>query len=205
MIFYYCYNVKTSTHLRHTGLFVQQWSHPSWKTAPFLCLVPWPMVSSSCKSDVGWDMRLKRNTFKLQQRGCLCYVFFWKYFLVNTLEIRVNDNASWCTQQTAEPCSTAPSLIRLPVYNKKFRLFRRQAYMFSLKFTCLIRPSVNMDNRQFLVSRITNSHISSTLPRFADTVFQCTFYMIEYLSKEPNRNGKWWLAALDCLFFTIIC
>ena len=83
-------------------------------------------------------------------------------------------------------------LIRLPVYNKKFRLFRRKAYIFSLKFTCLIRTSVNTDNRQFLVSRITNSHISSTPPRFADTVFQSTFYMIEYLCKEPNRNGKWW-------------
>ena len=93
-------------------------------------------------------------------------------------------------------------LIRLPVYNKKFPLFRLQAYMFSLKFTCLIRTSVNTDNRQFLVSRITNSHdISSTPPRFADTIFQRTFDMIEYLSKEPNRNGKWWLAALDCLFF----
>ena len=73
--------------------------------------------------------------------------------------------------------------------------------MFSLKFTCLIRTPVNTDNRQFLVSRITNSHISSILPRFADTVFQRTFYMIEYLSKEPNRNGKWWLAVLDRLFF----
>ena len=90
--------------------------------------------------------------------------------------------------------------IRLPVYNKKFRLFRRKAYMFSLKFTCLDRTSVNTDNRQFLMSRITNSHISSTPPRFADTVFQSTFYMTEYLCKEPNRNGKWWLAALDCLF-----
>ena len=72
--------------------------------------------------------------------------------------------------------------------------------MFSLKFTCLIRTSVNTDNRQFLVSRITNSHISSTPPRFADTVFQRKFYRIEYLCKEPNRNGTWWLAALDCLF-----
>ena len=57
-----------------------------------------------------------------------------------------------------EPRSMDNHLIRTPRYYGQFRLSRRKAHLFSLKFTRLIRTPVNTDNGHFSVSRLTNSH-----------------------------------------------
>ena len=51
---------------------------------------------------------------------------------------------------------------RTPGYYGQFRLSRRKANIFSLKLTRLIRTPVNTDNGHFSVSRVTNSHTSSS-------------------------------------------
>ena len=76
---------------------------------------------------------------------------------------------------TLEPHSTDIRLIRTPTYNGQFRLSTRQAHLFSLKITPLIRTPVNTDDRHFSVSRVTNSHISST-PLYAHFSYLRSFY-----------------------------
>ena len=53
--------------------------------------------------------------------------------------------------------------LRTPALYGQFRLSRQKAHIFSLKLTRFIRTPVNTDNRHFSVSRVTNSHILSTL------------------------------------------
>ena len=64
---------------------------------------------------------------------------------------------------TVEPRSTDTRLIRTPALYGQFRLSRQKAHIFSLKLTRFIRTPVNTDNGHFSVSRVTNSHILSTL------------------------------------------
>ena len=61
-----------------------------------------------------------------------------------------------------EPHSTDTRLIRTPGYYGQFRWSRQNTHIFSLKLTRLIRTPVNMGNGHFSVSRVTNSHTSST-------------------------------------------
>ena len=76
---------------------------------------------------------------------------------------------------TVEPHSTDTRLIRTLTYNGQFRLSTRQAHLFSLKITPLIRTPVNTDDRHFSVSRVTNSRISST-PLYAHFSYLRSFY-----------------------------
>ena len=64
---------------------------------------------------------------------------------------------------TVEPCSMDTRLIRTPALYGQFRLSQQKAHIFSLKLTRFIRTPVNTDNGHLSVSRVTNSHILSTL------------------------------------------
>ena len=66
-------------------------------------------------------------------------------------------------QGTVESHSMDTCLIQTPSYNRQLCLSRRNAHIFSLKLDCLIQTPVNVDNRHFSVSQVTNSHMLSTL------------------------------------------
>ena len=53
--------------------------------------------------------------------------------------------------------------LRTPALCGQFRLSRQKAHIFSPKLTRFLRTPVNPDNGHFSVSRVTNSHILSTL------------------------------------------
>ena len=69
--------------------------------------------------------------------------------------------------------------------------------MFSLKLTRFIRTPVNADNGHFSVSRVTNSHILSTL--FTDTGYLHTVYFLyhNYVIIVACVAWRFWLSELS--------
>ena len=115
--------------------------------------------------------------------------YIWiQYF--NYICWKVNENLVQCGQSfrvlqlctcTVEPHSTDTCLIRTPGYNGQFRLFRRKAYVFSLKLTPLIRTPVSTDNRHFSVFSVFC--LIHSQPHFTDTFYLLFVLSIFNLSK----------------------
>ena len=83
------------------------------------------------------------------------------------------------------PRSTDTNLIQTARYYGQFRLSRRNAHIFSLKLTCLIRTPVKTDKGHFSVSQATNSHTLSTLlhGHFLSVYCACILKLSKGLSK----------------------